>query len=119
MSPKNEQMVVKEFQTFLSNLQVYHWATKSHPRHEAAGELYSALIPMFDEFVEVSMGSNVMSNIKSFQIPVSCLSDKEAVKFLKTFRTFLNGLTLDPTLANIRETMVAQVSRTLYLFAQH
>lgn len=114
-----QQTVCREFLTFLANIQLYHWITKSHARHEAAGELYTAMSGLIDEFVEVYMGTNKLKKLTPCQLPVSPLKHQEAVKYLRAFNSFLKSLELDPTLANLCDEMSAQVSRALYKFAQH
>lgn len=118
MTP-SQKILVKEFLTFLANVQLYHWITRSHARHEAAGELYDGMSEKIDEFLEVYIGSNGLKKMDGIRLPVSPLKHKEAVRYLKAFQSFLSNLELTPTLANLRDEMSAQVSRALYKFAQH
>jgi hypothetical protein len=118
-SHSTQQMVLREFFTFLVNIQLYHWITRSHARHEASGELYDSMSSLIDQFVEVYVGSTRLPRVGSFPVPVSPLKHREAVNYLKAFNTFLNDLDLNPTLANLRDEMSAQVARALYKFAQH
>lgn len=103
-------------------LRLYHWNTKIYSRHLASGTLYEKLDPMIDEFVEVASGQNVSIGLSD---PVRCdLSrppkDAEMVVMLKQFALFLKNLRVRSVdLKNLRDSMLSEVNRTLYLFRLH
>lgn len=112
--------IITEFLTFQANIQLYHWATKSHARHEAAGSLYTSMSALIDQFVETLLGHNRSAlRLDTPALPITILSHRNAVSYLKTFSQFLQSLQLTPDLANIRDEMCALVHQTLYLFSQH
>lgn len=108
-------------------LQLYHWHTRSHPRHLASGGLYDKLIELNDEFMEVFMGRYHRIQLTSHdRLPLKNLDDKSAVLYLKehadffsNLETFLPELKKNTDLLSIRDMIVAELNRTLYLFTLH
>jgi hypothetical protein len=105
-------------------LQLYHWQTRSHARHLASGSLYDALIEQIDEFMEVFMGRHHRIRLpERCSLPLRSLDAKSAVSYLKdniaffsNLETFLPALRTDTDLLSIRDLIVAEMNKTLYLF---
>jgi hypothetical protein len=110
--------MIAEFLQFLQLLRVYHWNTESYSRHVASGSLYEKMDSLVDQFIETYQGQFGRIRSRPFKLNVSVLSDKEAVQFLKTFANLLITMKVPSSdLQNIRDEMLGEVQRTIYLFS--
>jgi hypothetical protein len=103
-------------------LRIFHWQTSSYAQHEAFGEAYEALDGLIDRFVEVFQGKKgVIKSRGKFIIELNNLSDHDPIACLDECSGFLSGdLTAnldesDTDLLNIRDEMLAVLSKTKYL----
>jgi len=108
---------------FRDQLKIYHWQTKSYSRHIASDSLVDNISEKMDTFIEVIQGSrgkrlsipNNRQNLKNF-------TDANIIRLLKDFREwliigiiqYLNDT--DTELLNIRDEILADVNKCLYLF---
>lgn len=106
-------------------VQLYHWRTRIFARHEASGKLYNALTPLIDRFVEVYIGSHQEDAIlepEHLNIILENVDDNRIVVTLLGFKAFLEKIIprhlvpVDTDLLTIRDEMLTEVNRTLYLF---
>jgi len=116
--------IVHLMMTLRNQVKLYHWQTMAYPRHVATDELVTKLDANIDQFVEVYVSKYGRPKL-SGQTSVIRLrnhSDKEATALLKEA---VNWMTTDLTrklkktdtdLLNIRDTIVADLNQTLYLF---
>ena len=113
--------------TLRDQVKVYHWQTMSYPRHKATDELVEKLDTNIDQFVEVQIGKYGRPKLsgRTSSIHLRNHSDKEATKMIQEAITWLTtDLTkklkkTDTDLLNIRDTIVADLNQTLYLFTMH
>lgn len=109
--------MIPSFLQFLTLLHLYHWRTTSYARHVASGDLYSKMDSLIDEFIEVSQRSKRI-RYKPFDIECREMSDADAIHLLESFSSFLNKMRPRSTdLQNLRDEMLTEVSRTLFLFS--
>lgn len=123
---KKEKLAVllKRIMSMAPMIQLYHWQTRSHARHVAAGQLYEKLIGLTDEFMEVFMGRHNRIRLSGKTgIPIVSLDSRTAENYLKdniaffsNLENFLPELKRDTDLLNIRDAIVGELNRTLYLF---
>jgi hypothetical protein len=105
-------------------IKLYHWQTSLYARHKATDDVIKALDEHIDLFVEVYMGKYGRPHITKTTntIQIKNMADKTAVKFVKEGISYLEGpLTKslkgsDADLANIRDEMIAELNKLLYLF---
>lgn len=127
MDKKREQKLIVLLKRVLSippTIQLYHWQTRSHARHIAAGSLYDKLIEQIDEFMEVFMGRYHRIRLpEKSSLPIHNLDTKssvaylkENIKFFSDLEKFLPELKTNTDLLSIRDIIVAELHRTLYLF---
>ena len=123
---KKLSVLLKRVLSMPPTIQLYHWQTRSHPRHLAAGSLYEKLIELNDEFMEVFMGRYHRIKLSSDRLPITSLDNKTAVAYLKdniaffsSLDEFLPELKKNTDLLSIRDMIVAELNRTLYLFTLH
>ena len=96
----------------------------SFPRHKATDELVTKLDTNIDQFVEVYVRKYGRPKLtgKNSSIRLRNHTDKEAVDLLREAVTWLNTQLNrylkkgDTDLFNIRDTIVADLNQTLYLF---
>lgn len=115
--------IIKMFFTTASMIKLYHWQTRVHARHEASDRLHSKLLDLTDKFIETYMGRYSRPSFKiPLQITVSELSDENASDLLREFSDYLiNELPeeigkTDTDLLNIRDEILGELRKTLYLF---
>ncbi len=102
---------------FLNKL--HHWNTTSYAKHKATDCLNSSLEELVDKFVEVFIGKyEVKPMVKKIRITDGDLSDAGFILYLKATVEFLNGLpNLESDLLNIRDELLAEINKTLYLLS--
>jgi hypothetical protein len=117
----SKAMSIEEFFfSLLTNVKMYHWQTKSYAEHIATDQLYAALQPLVDTFVEVHSRDtsrpegNFKVRVYSMSRDEFSLSLKQAVTCLRELES-KKGIT-SSELLNIRDEMISNLNRTLYLF---
>lgn len=117
------ETIVQVFFNMLMNIRLYHWSTTSYSRHTGAGALYDALGLLIDQFVETYMGRYKRPEFKSvFNVQVKQFSDTGIVEALKEYNNFLKYEVpsyikeSDTDILNIRDEMLSEINKTLYLF---
>jgi len=116
--------IVHIMMTLRNQVKLYHWQTMSFPRHKATDDLVTKLDTNIDQFVEVYVGKYGRPKLtgKNSSIRLRNHSDKEAVALLREAVAWLNTdlnkylKKGDTELFNIRDTIVADLNQTLYLF---
>lgn len=117
-------ILLKRLLAIPPTIQLYHWQTRSNARHIASGQLYSTLIVLIDQFMEVFMGkySRIRLTGKD-KLPIVSLDAKGAVDYLKyniaffsDLENFMPELKKSTDLLNIRDEIVGELHKTLYLF---
>ncbi len=110
--------------TLRNQVKLYHWQTMNYPRHIATDDLVTKLDTNIDQFVEVYIGKYGRPKLtgKTSSIYLRNHSDAEAIKMIQEAIDWMtNDLTsklkkTDTDLLNIRDTIVADLNQTLYLF---
>lgn len=117
-------VLLKRVMSLPPTIQLYHWQTRSNARHTAAGKLYEALVGLNDEFMEVYMGKyhrikpspKINLTIKSLNAKKSVAYLKDNIAFFSNLEKFLPELKNSTDLLSIRDMIVSELNRTLYLF---
>ena len=115
---------VNFFFSMREQIKLYHWQTHSFAQHKATDDVISALDESIDKYVEIYMGKYGRPKVTggSNTVRVQNMTEKTAVRFIKTCITYLEGplvKRLKPTdtdLVNIRDEMLGELNRILYLF---
>ena len=121
MDPQsNINKLVNFFFTLELNLKIYHWNTNSFPRHKASDELGGKILELTDKFVEIFIGRyKVKPNIERVKIENIFTTDNGNVDLLNQSIQFLedmNHYIKDSDLLNIRDEMLGEINKTLYLY---
>lgn len=106
------------------NIKLYHWQTKSYPRHKATDDLLGNLSDLVDKFIEVYMGRYKRPSFPDgFLINVEELTDESAKRLVENYINVLKTKVpkylkkeSDSDLLNIRDEMLENFNKTLYLF---
>lgn len=120
MSAQNIQF----FFTMREQIKLYHWQTGVFARHKATDEVLSALDSAIDLYVETYMGKYGRPNITRTTnlVQIKNMSEKSVIKFVKDCLAYIQGglvKGLKPTdtdLFNIRDEMLGELNKLLYLF---
>ena len=115
--------IAQSFLGFQTSLKIYHWQTKSYARHKATDELFTSLNEKIDRFMETlqgSLGARISiadgSTIKLRNFTDTSIERllEDFTEWLLQFDTILKNNQTD--LKNIRDDILADVNKTLYLF---
>ena len=112
------------FFSMREQIKLYHWQTETFARHKATDEVIEALDGSIDKYVEIYMGKYGRPKITSSTntVRVQNMADKTATKFIKTCIAYLEGplvkrlKPVDTDLVNIRDEMLAELNKILYLY---
>ena len=119
--------IVHLMMTLRDQVKLYHWQTMNYPRHIATNDLVTKLDTNIDQFVEVYIGKYGRPKLsgRSSTIHLRNHSDKEATVMIQEAISWLTDdlprrlKKTDTDLMNSRDTIVADLNQTLYLFTLH
>lgn len=120
-TPGNGGSIVTEMLTIRNQIKVYHWQTGSFARHKATDDLTATLDTLIDSFVETYMGKYGRPKV-SGAIKVSNFSEGAAKSFVAQKRKYLEVelprklKPSDTDLLNIRDEILGELNKVLYLF---
>jgi hypothetical protein len=118
--------IVQYFISYKENVRVYHWQTTSYARHVASGEHYSKVDELIDQFVETLQGKygRVYLDTVNNKVVLGNNSDTQIVDFMKKFADYLIeeipkilDAKKDTDLLNIRDEILGEINKSLYLFS--
>ena len=117
-SPAN---IIITFLEILTTIKLFHWKTTQYAVHKSTDDLYSAIQTHMDTFVEQLMGT-IDSRIKMTTHSIH-LCDCDTLESFKsrilTFKNYLTNLNL-PTkysdLYTVRDELLGEVNKFLYLY---
>jgi hypothetical protein len=99
---------------------LYHWNTTSFARHKATDGFSSELSDLVDKFVEVLIGRyKIKPQVYKVNLNSEYLSDTGIVNLFEQTRKYLESMSVkisNTDLLNIRDEMLAEVNKMLYLF---
>ena len=112
------------FFTLRSQIKLYHWQTYKFARHKATDDLITALDDLMDNYVEVYMGKYGRPKMTSTtnSTSVKNMSESTAVSFVRGSINYLETTLVkrlkptDTDLVNIRDEMLSNLNKLLYLF---
>jgi hypothetical protein len=114
--------IVSVMMEFNDQIKLYHWKTKSYARHKASCKFLKLFQDNLDRLVETFMGARDKRVYDAFDLKFENLDDKTVIEYVKNFRIFLQKEfprlveKKDTDLLNIRDEILADVNRMLYLF---
>lgn len=119
--------IIQVMMTLRDQIKVYHWQTMSYPRHKATDELVSSLDEKIDSFVETYMGKygRPKFTTKTGMIRVANFHDTKGPELLHHAIAWLTHKlpkhlkATDTDLLNIRDEILGDLNKSLYLFTLH
>jgi hypothetical protein len=108
-------------------IKIFHWQTKNYAQHVASDQLYTALLPLIDQWVEVYQGKYptlTFEKDNSLSVPLRNMDLDDFKLHLQQFKSFLmdklptyinHGKMQNTDLLNIRDEMLTITNKTLYL----
>ncbi len=119
--------IIQVMMTLRDQVKVYHWQTESYARHKATDDLTGSLDESIDKFVETYMGKygRPKFTARSGVIRIQNFHDRNAPALLHqaigwlTHKLPKHLKSTDTDLLNIRDEIVAELNKTLYLFTDH
>ena len=118
---------VNFFFNMREQIKLYHWQTHSFSQHKATDDLLDSLDKAIDEYVETYMGKHGRPKMgtRNNTIRLQNMNSKTVTKFIKECISYLEGpfaKKLKPTdtdLLNLRDEMLGDLHKVLYLFTLH
>jgi hypothetical protein len=117
--------IIQFYVTLRNAVKVYHWNTKSYPRHKATDQFIENIDKLTDSFVEVYIGrygrDAALGNEMVITLPG--FNEKSIIKFFEEARIWLTDKVpkliseKDTDLLNIRDEILGEINQTLYLFS--
>lgn len=99
---------------------LYHWDTTSFARHKATDAFGDTLGDLIDKFVEVFIGRyKIKPKVYKINLNPEYITDNGIITLFEQARKYLESLTNKITpndLLNIRDELLAEVNKMLYLF---
>lgn len=126
MKPEKIGEIAMIFLAFQNHLKIYHWQTESYSRHMATNELVGIITEQIDRFMETLQGSRdtrLVISSKDSMIKFVNQKDENATMLLLSFKNWLlKGLPdmlqpFDKDLSNIRDEILSNINKTIYLFS--
>ncbi len=122
MSGINEKYLFEYFLGLLGQIKVFHWATMSYSCHKALDDLHDSLSDQVDELMEVYIGKYERQPLNEFKISMNATSNtSNIIEYLKENREAIRGTLRNKhfksctEIQNILDTMLATISRSIYL----
>jgi hypothetical protein len=105
-------------------IKLYHWQTHSFAQHKATDELIDSLDKVIDEYVEIYMGryGRPKMSARNNTIRIQNMTEKRMIAFINECALYLQGplvKKLKPTdteLVNLRDEMLGDLNKVMYLF---
>jgi hypothetical protein len=116
--------IVTHLLTIRNQVKLYHWQTGSFARHKATDDLTAALDTQIDTFVESYMGRYSRPKVTG-SIKLHNFSEEAARKFVAKETKYLSNelprkiKKTDTDLLNVRDTILGDLNKVLYLFTLH
>ena len=115
--------IIKLFFHMTHTIKLYHWQTTSFAKHKATCDLFNNLQTLIDEFIEVYMGRydkpSFPNGLKLHIKELNNDSDEDIIQeYIYHLKNELPNY-LKPTdtdLLNIRDEMLSNLHKTLYLY---
>jgi hypothetical protein len=99
---------------------MYHWNTTSFARHKATDAFGDTLGDLVDKFVEVFIGRfKIKPQVYKVNLNQEYLTDSGIVNLFEQTKRYLESLSnkiVSSELLNIRDELLAEVNKMLYLF---
>lgn len=107
--------------SLLNNLRLFHWNTDSYAQHIASDSCITVMQELFDKFMEVFLGKYGKTEVANIQtsLVIETLNKEQLEEVIREVISFLNTIDIsaDTDLQNVRDDMLTELHKTLYLFS--
>lgn len=108
-----------------TQVKIYHWNTFSYARHKASDDLTSSLDDHIDTFMEVYIGkyerprydSNMKISMRNYDDEKMRTFIQDCIKWFMTDLPKMLNPSVDTDLLNLRDEIVGDLNKILYLFS--
>jgi len=118
----NSSVIINKFFELQLNTKVHHWMNTKFARHKATDALNDSVLESSDKFIEVYFGRYGRPKTIKDTVEYKHTTEQEYEKYLTDFVIFLEKelpkmlKQTDTDLLNIRDELLAEINKTLYLF---
>lgn len=114
------------FYHYYVNIKLYHWMTKSDPRHRATDALLSKILDLVDKFVEAYIAANGDAHFREPIPPIVIkpLPEEDIIGCLDSFVGYIREFVVPktegiPELTNLTDDMINAILQCKFLFRMH
>ena len=107
--------MLQKFLSIQQNVRLYHWTTDIYTQHVVSGELYEKLDKLFDRFIETYQGQENRLTFKKITVESVSLKLDDLLLQLEKYKKYLMTLKLKEDLSNIRDEIVAEIHKYMFL----
>lgn len=119
----SSKSLVEFFFSIEKSIKLYHWQTKMYSRHIATDNLVTIIAAIADRFMETYQGKYGKLSLNSSVVNVQTLNDSTATNYLQEVASVLESFEEkgfvgknDTELLNIRDELLGEINKTIYLF---
>lgn len=117
--------LISFFFSLSNTVKLYHWSTNLYSRHKSSDDLFNTITDLTDKFMEIYQGKYgkiSKSIINEIDIKSKLISDDNFVMYLRNVSQFLEDIvknkllsSKDSDLLNIRDELLGEINKTIYL----
>jgi DNA-binding ferritin-like protein len=101
-------------------IKMYHWKTPKYSAHMATDELYESFNKNMDTFVEIWLGKNGKRIRGNVDVSIKYYSNKtKFIKKIKSLIHHLDDLQVGPDLLSVKDDIVGDLNKFIYLLSFH
>ena len=108
---KNNKRTIIICLSFLNNLKLFHWNTRSYAEHIASDSLYEELSKLIDTLVESFLQNRIP--IKT-TINICTCNNKQFIHKIKEFKHCLNEIDVSNELLSLRDEIIIALDQFEY-----
>ncbi len=119
----SSKALVEFFFSIEKSIKLYHWQTKFYSRHKSTDSLVDIIASIADKFMETYQGKYGKLSLSSTQVNVTTLNDSNVVSYLEEVVSVLESFVAkgfvsekDTDLLNIRDELLGEINKAIYLF---
>ena len=119
----SSKSLVEFFFSIEKSIKLYHWQTKMYSRHKSTDKLVTLIAEIADRFMETYQGNYGKLSLNSTVVNVQTLNDSTATNYLQEVASVLESFEEkgfvgknDTDLLNIRDELLGEINRAIYLF---
>ena len=120
----SSKALVEFFFSIEKSIKLYHWQTKFYSRHKSTDNLVDIIASISDKFMETYQGRYGKLSLNSTEIKVTSLNDSNVVSYLEEIASVLESFVekgfvgeKDTDLLNIRDELLGEINKSMYLFS--